>query len=186
MKKIILISGQAQHGKTSTAQILKEKFEEKGNRVIILPFAKYIKQILKDFYGWDGVDKSDMWREKLQWLGTEKIRMEMKRPNFHVDRICDDIKIVEDDFDYIIIDDCRFINEAYITKGNFPGKVYHIKVDRLGFESPLTEEQRNHPSERGMDGYVDYDNLIYAENGLDNLKREVLIYCEELLNEDLY
>lgn len=41
MKKIILISGKAENGKTTLANILKEKLESYGNKVVITRYALY-------------------------------------------------------------------------------------------------------------------------------------------------
>ena len=65
MKKIILISAKAEHGKDSLADYLKTQLENKGERVATMHFAKYLKGILKDFYGWDGASKDIYWRDKL-------------------------------------------------------------------------------------------------------------------------
>ena len=43
MKKVILISGKAENGKTTTAKILKSRLEENGNKVIITRYAYYLK-----------------------------------------------------------------------------------------------------------------------------------------------
>ena len=103
LKKIILISGKAQHGKDTFAQMLKEELEQQDQKVCIVHYAKYLKSILRDYYGWDGVNKDEYWRKMLQYIGTDKIRCHMNNPFFHVNRVMEDIYITADDFDFYII-----------------------------------------------------------------------------------
>lgn len=184
MKKVILISAKARHGKDTVADMIKKQLESQGERVLIMHFAKYIKSFLKDYYGWDGVDKSEQWRTKLQFLGTEKIRQELNMPNFHVNRTCEDIKILEDDWDYILIPDTRFWNEVDYTKAFFPKKCIDVRIERRDdfgniYQSDLTDEQKSHPSEIDLD---DYDFSLFIPNRtLESLKSEVESFVKEAL-----
>ena len=181
MKQIILIAGKAENGKTLLATCLKEELEKRGERVCIMRYAFYLKTILKEYYGWDGVDKSPHFRTKLQQLGTERIREQMNRPFFHANRVCEDIEIIYDDFDYVIIDDTRFVNEVMYPKAYFPDMITSIKIIRPDHVSKLTPEQLNHPSETGLDGFKDFDYVITVPSGIDNMTREVKIFTEEVL-----
>lgn len=172
MKKIILISGKAGHGKDTFAEMLKTEFESQHQKVVITHFAKHIKRILQDYYGWDGVTKDDYWRHKLQYLGTEMIRGQLNKPFFHAQRACEDIAITANDFDYYIIPDCRFWNELSYTQAYFPRKVIDIRIIRSNFESPLTAEQQQHRSETDLD---DYDFSDYVCNlDLDSLRHRAI------------
>lgn len=176
MKKIILLAGHAQNGKTTSAKFIKEYFEAKNKPCTIASFASHIKKILKDYYGWNGV-KDDWARDKLQWLGTERIRIEMNNPNFHVNKTCEEIKIVEDDFDYIIVDDWRFVGEYEVPEELFgKSRVIKIKIIRDEFKSPLTLEQQNHASETALDNYNDYDYTIVATNESE-LRKNIYYVC---------
>jgi len=163
-----LISGKAQFGKDSTANFLKEKL---NGKTLILHNADYLKYIAKEYMGWDG-KKDDVGRELLQKLGTEKIRIGMKRPLFWVEKSCDVIDILSDSYDYFIIPDTRFINECHLPKARFPKKVITIRVERLDFDNGLTEEQKKHYSETELDNF-DFDYIIHSKSGLDNLEVEV-------------
>lgn len=183
MKKIILISGKAEHGKTATANILIKLLQEQKQKVIKIPFARYLKLILKDFYGWNG-EKTSYWREQLQIVGTDRIRKELKMPTFHCGRVCDDIKVIWNDFDYVIIDDCRFRNELFYTKAVFPNNVISIRVNRKNYKSSLSPEQLEHESETDLDNEK-FDYYISAESGLDNLERAVKYeMCDFLHSQD--
>lgn len=163
-----MISGKAQNGKDSTADILMNYLKGKS---IKLSLADYLKYICKKYYGWNG-EKDEKGRSLLQFVGTDLIRDKLGWQNFHVDRICQDIKIAENEYDYFLIPDTRRKNEIYITQGMFPDKVITIRVERIGFESPLTLEQQNHISETDLDNFK-FDYYIKSKSGLDKLENEV-------------
>ena len=173
---IITISGKAEHGKTATANILKEMLEKKGYKCLVMNFADRLKYMAKTYFGWNG--KKDIeGRTLLQWLGTEYVRS--RDPDFWVNSIISDINILDDLFDYFIIADCRFSNEVNCFKEL--GEPYiSIQVKRLKFENSLTEEQRSHPSETELDNF-EFDYIIESESGLNNLEIEVnkffMKYC---------
>ena len=171
MKKIIIISAKARCGKDSLADYLKIQLVNKGQKVVTMHFAQYIKQILKDYYGWDGVSKDEYWRTKLQILGTETIKEKLNMKNFHAKRISEDIQIIQDDVDYVLIPDCRFKDELFYMQSMFPYNTISVRVTRLGFESDLTDEQKLHRSEIDLDS-IDLDYNIYVQNGLQHLYDE--------------
>ena len=77
----------------------------------------------------------------------------------------------EDQWDYVLIPDTRFPNEIdYLKNAGFD--VLYIRVIRENFESPLTEEQKKHPSEIALDDY-EADVLLYNDSTLENLKFSV-------------
>jgi len=168
MKKIFLISGKAQHGKDSTANFLKEKLDGK---TLILHNADMLKMIAEKYMGWDGV-KDDNARTLLQWLGTDRVRIELNKPLFWVEKVCDSIEIVEDKYDYFCVPDCRFVNEIHLPKARFPGLATSINIIRNNFDNGLTEKQKNHPSETSLDNF-NFDYVIRSESGLDKLEIEV-------------
>jgi hypothetical protein len=169
--EIYLISGKAEAGKTTLANYLKEKFELQGKKVCLLRFAEYIKMYMTKYYGWDGKEKTEEIRKKLQWLGTDKIRNQMKKPLFHCIRTCEDIEVLSDDFSVFIIDDTRFANEVFYTQAYFPKQVKTIRINRLGHKSKLNEEQLNHESETQLDKF-NFDYTIYTQDGVGHLYDE--------------
>lgn len=169
MKKIFLISGKAREGKDSTADILMKHLDGKS---IKLSFADYLKEIAKKYFEWDG-KKDEKGRSTLQFIGTNLIRDKLGWQNFHVERICEDIKIAENQYDYFLIPDTRRKNEIYFTQAMFPDKVTTIRVERTNFTSPLTKEQLNHISETDLDNFK-FDYYIKSETGLDILEDKVL------------
>ena len=169
LKQIYLISGKAQNGKDSTADIMMKYLDGKS---IKIPFAKYLKIICKDYFNWSG-EKDEIGREILQKTGTELIRDKLGWQNFHANRVYEDIKIAGEAYDYFFVPDTRRKNEIYYLQAMFPDKVTTIRVERLGFKSPLTEEQLKHISETDLDNFK-FDYYIKSESGLDNLENEIL------------
>jgi len=162
--KVITISGEAQHGKDSLAGMLKKRIEATGNNVFVVHYADYLKFIASKYFGWDG-QKDEKGRTILQKLGTEVVRD--RYPDFWVDTVVHLIQAVCEKNAVVLIPDCRFPNEAEIMSDYF--YTYTVKVVRTHFDNGLTKEQKQHPSERAMDGFK-FDLVIKAENGLNNLE----------------
>ena len=166
--KIICISGKAQHGKDTTASILKEKLEADGYNVLITHYADLLKYICKTFFDWNG-EKDEYGRHLLQYVGTDIIRA--KNPDYWVSFVGGVLDMFIDNWDYVVIPDCRFPNELdYLKERGFD--VTHLRVVRTGFESPLTEEQRNHPSETALD-QCQPDRYIKNDGSISDLHREI-------------
>jgi hypothetical protein len=160
LKKVICISGKAEAGKTTTANIIKERLESLGNRVVIIPFADYLKFVAEKYFGWNG-KKDEEGRHLLQFLGTDKVRK--RNEDFWVRSVYQLVQVFWDDFDYVLCDDTRFINEIQYFDSHhmFP---LHIRVIRPNHESKLTLEQKNHRSEIELDDFPQ-DVRLVAETG---------------------
>lgn len=177
--KIICISGKAQHGKDTAAKFMKEALEAKGKRVLIAHFGDLLKYICKTFFGWDG-QKDERGRTLLQYVGTDKIRA--ASPDFWADFIANVLAIFRDEWDYVLLPDCRFPNEYEIFQAYGMDAVL-LRVVRTGFKSPLTEEQQKHPSETALDRYH-FDYTLYNYGTLDDLKSDVNSLVKEICHDD--
>ena len=175
---IFLISAKARHGKDTTADLMMKKLNGKSVKIAMADYLKYIAQ---RYYGWDG-KKDEAGRQILQRLGTDRIREQLNFDTFHVERVCQDIKIIEDRYDYVFIPDVRFKNEVYYTQAKFPYNTTTIHIERLGFESPLTEEQQHHRSENDLNGFT-YDYEIKSESGLDKLEEQIDLVLGDFIKE---
>lgn len=165
---IITISGKARHGKDTTAEIIKDLLKNKGKRVLHINYADYVKFTAQKYLGWDG-NKDEKGRTFLQWYGTDKVRSVDQ--NFWVDTVIRFVEVMKNDFDYVVIADARFPNE--ISEWEEKGyNVLSIHVERLNFESELTEEQRTHESETALNNYI-FDVYLQAST-LDELKQEII------------
>ena len=172
--KVILISGKAEAGGSTTANIIKTFLEELGKKGACIPYGQYVKDTAKLIWNWDG-KKDKKGRELLQWWGTDIVRAQ--DPNFWVDSVVRLAKVIDKYVDYLIVDDCRFINEieawraikyvaldsatdALANRQRF-SDIITIRVERPGHENALTPEQRRHPSETELDDYI-FDITIKA------------------------
>ncbi|WP_206459320.1 deoxynucleotide monophosphate kinase family protein [Anaerovorax sp. IOR16] len=148
-------------------QILKDN----NKNVLLAHYGDLVKYICQKFWGWNGL-KDENGRHILQNVGTDLIRKVF--PNYWVDFIIQQVKFTDNKYDYVLVPDTRFPNE--IERWKETGlNIITVRVNRPNFESDLTEEQKNHPSETALDNYK-FDYIISAE-GLDNLVapiREIL------------
>lgn len=167
--KVICISGKAQHGKDSSAGFLKEILEDDGYSVLTTHYGDLVKYICKQFFGWNG-KKDEYGRSLLQHVGTDVVRLQDN--DYWVRFIRDVLSFFSSEWDYVLIPDCRFPNEIeYLMSAGFD--VVHLRVERGGFQSPLTEEQQRHPSETALDNTVaDY---YIANNGTLHDLRSALV-----------
>lgn len=178
LRGIVVLGYQAESGKDESAKMIKERLESLGYTVGIMHYAYYIKDIAKRFLGWDG-QKDESGRNFLQQLGTDEIRGRLGWNEFHCNRVCEDIQIVRDYYDYILIPDGRFINEIYFTKAKFPYQnVISVHVDRTDYF--LNKDLGGHKSERELDGFK-FDWTIHNSKGLDHLKNQCDFFVTEVL-----
>lgn len=176
MKKVICISAKAQHGKDTTATILKSALEGRGNKVLIFHYADLLKYLCREYFGWNG-EKDDTGRTLLQHVGTDIVRA--KDPNYWVNFAVSFLKMFEDEWDYVLIPDCRFPNEVNTMQTHFD--TLHIRVIRPNFKSPLSEEQQNHPSETALDNYM-YDEVLWNDNTVENLSQRIMKLVDKIDN----
>ena len=175
--KVYLICGKARHGKDTLAGYIKEQYEKNGKKAIVIAFAKYLKYYAMEMTGWDLNDETKP-RALLQVLGTDIIRKELQKEKFLINRTIEDIEIYSYFYDAIIISDGRFEIEVKEIKNNIPNsKIVH--VNRPNFDNGLTEEQKRHPSETGLDNFHDYDEEI-ENTTLEKLKENAKkLYMKE-------
>lgn len=164
MRNFICISGKAQNGKDTSAEIFKNELIIRGHSVLVIHQADLLKYICKAFFNWNG-EKDEAGRTLLQQVGTNVIRK--VEPDFWVDFIAKVTGFFKDTRDYIIVPDTRFPNELEKLKAN-DANIFHVRVIREGFKSPLTEEQQQHPSETALDG-IESDFTLINDKGIDDL-----------------
>jgi len=164
---IIGLSGYAQSGKDTVANILVEKYGYKR-----IAFADPIRELLYemdppvpvgagsekhtvglqnyvDIYGWDDAKQNPIVRSMLQNLGVGARKV--FGDTFWVYQALSDVAPQ----DKVVVSDVRFVNEADWIK-DFTGQIWRVK--RMG-----TTAVNEHVSESEMDGYpVDQ---IFVNNG---------------------
>ena len=172
--KVICVSAKARHGKDTVAAILKEQLQAKGNKVLITHFADLLKYICKTFFNWNG-DKDEAGRTLLQYVGTDVIGA--KYPGYWANFIANFLNMFKDEWDYVLIPDCRYPIEIATMINNF--NTYLLRVERPNFDNGLTEKQKNHPSEIALDNY-DFDKIILNNGTLVDLENKVKEFIEEI------
>lgn len=173
MKKIILISGKANSGKDTVADYIIEKLKE-DNKVVKMPFAYYLKSYLCRFFDWDGEEKTPEIRDFLQIVGTDIIRDKFNWQDFHVNRVYEDILILQDMLDYVIIPDLRFKNEGEFMRDRFSKDVVLIHVERKDIDNitKLDSKQQSHKSENAL-GDIKHDFIISNDGTLWDLYNKI-------------
>lgn len=177
--RVIMLTGKARNGKDTTADIIQEYLQSQGKKVVRKAYGDYVKEICKTYANWDG-NKDEHGRHILQQVGTDIVREKLGLSDLWVDHVVNELLIAQEfGYDYAIITDVRFKNEAYIPKIMFDDTVT-IRVERIGFKSNLTEEQLQHKSETELDNSTP-DIHIRAMEGIENLKNVVMSKMEEIL-----
>lgn len=177
--KVILISGKAQNGKDTVANLLHKALLEDNRKVLVTHYADLLKYICKNYFGWDG-NKDEMGRQMLQYVGTDVIRKQ--NPTLWVDFVAMMLKYFHNNWDYVIIPDCRFPNEVTTMIENGFDTV-HLRVVRENFESSLTEEQKTHSSETALDDVMP-DFFIRNDGTLSDLSDTITKWIKESLYEN--
>ena len=179
MRKFICISGKAQNGKDTVANLLKSELESQKYSVLIIHQADLLKFICKNYFGWNG-EKDDYGRTLLQKVGTDVIRQ--KSPDFWVDFIERVTAFFDGSWDYILVPDTRFPNEIERLRTQ-TSEVIHVRITRPDFLSPLSPEQQKHPSETALDNTVADYNII-NDDGLDSLQKKIKNLINKILEAE--
>lgn len=174
--KVILVSGKAQNGKDTAADILRNKLVGDNKRVLLTHYADLLKYICRNYFGWDG-NKDEKGRQMLQYVGTDVIRKQ--NPTLWVDFVAMMLKYFYENWDYVIIPDTRFPNEVTTMIENGFDTV-HLRIVRPNFVSPLTEEQQKHPSETALDNTAP-DFYIENSGTLEDLDNTITRWIKENL-----
>jgi len=171
--RLFVIGGKSGSGKTTLAHMIKDHYNQLGEKTIITEFSKYVKLYAYEMIHWPW-DLSCKPRAFLQNMG-EKVRKDFGY-DFFIKRVFDDVEIFKDYFDNIVISDARLIEEIKESKFRYPDCItIYIESNQ---ENNLTEEEKNHPTEKNLDDYYDFDyNIRYISN--EKLKKEL----EEILEE---
>ncbi len=172
--KVICISAKARHGKDASAEILKNIFEARGKRVLITHYADLLKYICKTFFNWNG-EKDDYGRTMLQTVGTNVISAQQK--DFWVNFIVSILKFFYDEWDIVLIPDCRFPIEIEVMKDNFDTTL--LRIERPGFDNGLSVAQKAHASETALDTYK-FDTIIYNSGSLEELRGKLVEYANTI------
>ena len=170
--KIIMICGKARSGKDTLTDYLIPGLEDE--KVCRIQISQYIKYYAMKYFGWDGSEETKP-RDLLNKLGTEIIRNKID-PEFHINRLLQDIEVLSYFFDTFIVNDVRFPIEIEKVKEKFDN-VTTIKIFRESDE--LTESQKKEVSETALDDYTEFDFVVDNSGSLEDLELE----ANKILNE---
>ena len=174
---IIGLSGYAQSGKDSTAELLclnygytRVAFADPMRQALLTinPQLDSITRVsdLVDDYGWNLAKQNPEVRRLLQVLGTDFGR-KMLGDDVWINIALSGIKSE----DRIVVSDVRYPNEAEAIK-KLGGTVW--RINRHNHTAV-----NGHTSERAMDNYM-FNYVIYNDGTLDELSDEVFMLAKEL------
>jgi hypothetical protein len=143
--------------------------------VLIIHFADLLKYICKQFFHWDG-NKDEKGRTLLQFIGTNVVGA--KNPAYWAEFVVSFLKMFENEWDYVLIPDCRYPIEVATVERTFDTVI--LRVERPNFDNGLTDTQKNHPSEIDMDHYK-FDAILYNDKGLEELTEKVKWFIDNYL-----
>lgn len=175
LDRIYMLHAHAQSGKDTCAAIMKEEYEKRGKRVIIIAFADYVRLCLEKYYGVKDY-KTPEGRTLIQHFATDLVRK--YDPTFWGRTVGDLLKAIEDDFNYAIIPDWRFENEYSCLASRFASHIIvPVLITRPDNEKTdnMTELQRNHQSEKELDNWKFFCYNIINEYGKLKETRQQLI-----------
>lgn len=169
--RLVLVAGKARSGKSEAAKFLKAYLTEKGKKVVITEYSKYIKLFAKEMIGWDGISEPKP-RKFLQDFGFY-VRHESHDPDYFIRRMKEDLAIYEHLVDVVIISDVRLPREITEVSSFQPLK---IKVESHLNVYDLNEEEASHETEVALDKYTDFDLIIKDKSVLEmqELLRQVV------------
>ena len=163
--QIILIAGKARSGKSTIANFMIENLKKQGKKPCELQIGQYIKYYATRYFGWDGKEETKP-RSLLQELGTEVIRNKID-PDFHIDRLIQDIEVLSYFYDTFIVSDVRMPVEIEKPKKKFDN-VVTLKMVRESDE--LNNEQQKHVTEIALDSYDEFDYIVDNNKTLEDLE----------------
>ena len=167
--KIILISGKAGHGKDTTAAIMKEELESRGEKVLVIHFGDPVKWFAREYYNYTGV-KDTKERSLLQYIGTEMMR---NYDPWYWGRMISEFIAANLDFTYALVPDWRFHSELEAIQ-SYNSDCHTVRVVRPDFVNPnMTPEQLQHVSETELDN-DDFEFVIYNNGNLADLHESII------------
>ena len=160
--KLFIISGKARSGKDEVSKIIKNYYKEKKS--ITISFAYYLKDYIKRIYG----EFKEKPRDILQEMGIDLIKNKIDN-KLLINRIVQDIEVFSYFYDIIIVSDARLVDEIETIKNKYPNSI-SIRISNND-NNNLTEEQKKHITETGLDNYNNFD--YFVNNYYSNLEKEI-------------
>ena len=173
--KIYMIAGKAGAGKNTTANYIKEYYEQNGKKTVITEISKYLKLYAEEIVGWDRKRETKP-RTFLQSVG-DFVRKEAFTDTFFIDRILEDMKVYEKFADIVIIADVRYPMEIDAIKNNYDSII--IDVVNEFSEYDLKPNEKKHASENALNSYDKFDYIIHNKT-FEQLKNDTINIVKEV------
>lgn len=173
--KIYMIAGKAGAGKNTTANYIKEYYEQNGKKTVITEVSKYLKLYAEEIVGWDRKRETKP-RTFLQSVG-DFVRKEAFTDTFFIDRILEDMKVYEKFADIVIIADVRYPMEIDAIKNNYDSII--IDVVNEFSEYDLKPNEKKHASENALNSYDKFDYIIHNKT-FEQLKNDAINIVKEV------
>lgn len=168
MEKLIVLSGKARSGKDTVTRILIDYYKNKKS--ITVSFAYYLKDYLRRMGLYQEENKP---RRLMQEFGLHlKEKMGSK---FFINRLLEDIKVLEEYYDVIIVTDARLKEEMISLKEKYP-QMKSMRIVRENYDNGLSETEKNDITEMDLDDFSFFDYVVYNNN---TLEEQIRRYCDE-------
>lgn len=181
--KLYVIGGKAKSGKNTFGKFLREELKEYGYKPCVMHLTTPLYSYAENYFEWNE-HSNEKPREFLQKMGVEIIKEKLGKKTFLLDRLAEDIEILNEFFDTFIIVDTRLKKEFDYLKNKY-NDVVSIKLERKNYEDNLSEAERQHITENDLEDYDEFDYEV--ENiGLVDLKaraKEIIKQEEGETNE---
>lgn len=164
--KIYVIGGKAKSGKNTLGKFLKEELKSYGYKPCIMHITEPLYSYAKNHFEW--IDTYEKPREFLQKMGIEIIQEKLGKKTFLLDRLQEDIEILNEFFDVFIIVDARLKVEFETLKTKYDD-VVTIRIKKANLFDELSEEEQNHITENDLNDYNDFKYEI-INTSINNLK----------------
>ena len=169
--KVYVIGGKAKSGKNTFGEFLREQLKDYGYKPCVMHITEPLYGYAKNYFEYDEIHDEKP-REFLQKMGTEIIREKLGKKDFLLNRLYEDIEILSNFFDTFIITDARYINEFEGIKKKYVD-VVNIRLERNNYDDQLTDEERQHITEKEIDTYDNFDYIV-QNRSLKDLKTHAL------------
>lgn len=169
--KIFIIGGEAGSGKSTFGKYLSEELKDYGYKPCVMQITNPLYSYARNYFNYDP-NRDPKPREFLQKMGIEIIKEKLGKKEFLLNRLYEDIEILNNFFDVFIITDARLINEILSIKAKYED-VVSIKLIRNNYDNKLSDEEKNHITEKEISLYNDFDYIV-ENKGMDCLKEKAL------------
>ncbi len=166
--KVYVIAGKAGSGKNTTANYIKEYYENENKKVVITEISKYLKSFAYEICDWDGKRETKP-RSFLQDVGSY-IRHDLYNEDFLINRFLEDLKIYENYVDVVIVADARLPREIDLIKEKC--EATSIKIINEFNDYELSGDEKKHETETALDSYTNFNYILHNKT-FDNLKKDV-------------